>query len=275
MSTTTEGTTPDRSKRSAAATADAPGRKIPLALPEPGMSMDQDREWCVVQLGGEWKRIRFHDYPTIYDVPGLYERLFYDVLKCSSPVTIRRLMGSYLDSIGRSPSELRVLDLGAGNGMVGEELIDLGVERVVGIDIFDEARNATERDRPGVYRDYVVGDITDLSPQDRARLEEHDFNALVCVAALGFGDIPPEVFASALNLCRTGSVVSFNIKEDFIDDNDKSGFSGLIERTMKEGVLKIEMQKRYTHRLATDGTPLPYVAMVGTKERDIPDDWLN
>ena len=35
-----------------------------------------------------------------------------------------------------------------------------GVGTVVGVDILDEAANATERDRPDVYDDYVVVDLT-------------------------------------------------------------------------------------------------------------------
>ncbi len=48
---------------------------------------------------------------------------------------------------------LRVLDLGAGNGVVGEELKKRGVSRLVGVDIITEAQAATERDRPGVIND--------------------------------------------------------------------------------------------------------------------------
>jgi hypothetical protein len=36
-------------------------------------------------------------------------------------------------------------------------------------------------------------------------------------------------------------------------------------------VVQVQAYQRYSHRLATDGTPLPYVAMVARKLRDIPE----
>ena len=39
---------------------------------------------------------------------------------------------------------------------------------------------------------------------------------MTTVAALGFGDIPPDAFAAAFNLVEDGGHVAFTIKEDFI-----------------------------------------------------------
>jgi len=61
-------------------------------------------------------------------------------------------------------TELRVLDLGAGNGMFGEQLHAVGVARVIGIDICEEAYIACERDRPGIYDAYYVHDFSDPDP---------------------------------------------------------------------------------------------------------------
>jgi len=57
-----------------------------------GADPDQDAEWCEVELPEGRFRVRFHDYAAIYAVPGLYERLFYDELDCSSPRTVRGLL---------------------------------------------------------------------------------------------------------------------------------------------------------------------------------------
>ena len=42
------------------------------------------------------------------------------------------------------------------------KLIDAGVDTVVGIDIIEEAAMALERDRPGIYSEYFVEDLTSL-----------------------------------------------------------------------------------------------------------------
>jgi len=260
-------TTLDRFETGRQATEDR--EIVPVALPEPGMSMEQDTEWCVVNVDDEWRQIRFHDYDEVYRVPGLYERVFYDVLKCNSPATVCRLLHSELRRQDRAPATLRVFDVGAGNGMVGEELVEMGVATVVGADIIEEARMAAERDRPEVYEEYVVTDLANISDRERALLQTFEFNCLTCVAALGFGDIPPEAFTEAYNLVEDGGFVAFNIKETFLDKNDTSGFSTLIREMMDREVLAVQAQKRYQHRLATNGDPLYYVAVVGQKRKDV------
>ena len=226
-------------------------------------------------IDGETRRIRFHDYHEIYSIPGLYETLFYEMLECSSPGTVRALLEQELRDEDVDPSDLKVLDLGAGNGMVGEQLAAMGADSIVGIDLIEEAAAATERDRPGIYDDYVVADLTALTPEQRERLESHDFNALVTVAALGFGDIPPRAFAEAFNLVEDGGWVAFNIKENFLDDGaDSTGFSRLIARLLERGIAEQRAEKRYRHRNSTSGNPLNYVALVVCKRGDIPDELI-
>ncbi|MFD1519829.1 methyltransferase, partial [Pseudonocardia yunnanensis] len=110
--------------------------------------LDQDEEWCEVLVDGRRDRIRFHDYHRIYDIPGMYERLFYDMLECVSPRLVRDLLATALAEHAMKAENLRVLDVGAGNGMVGEEIRTLGVDTVHGVDILEEAAAATRRDRP-------------------------------------------------------------------------------------------------------------------------------
>ena len=243
---------------------------IEIVLPEPSKSYAQDEEWCLARIEGEWREMRFHDYSEIYEVEGLYERLFYDVLRCDSPATIRGMLETELSEAGVPASDLRVLDLGAGNGLVGAELTDLGVDKVVGVDILPEAAEAAQRDRPEVYDAYHVMDLTDLNTSEREELSGHDFNCLTCVAALGFGDIPPEAFRAAYNVVEPGGWVAFNLKEDFMNGHDRSGFSELISRATDEGILEIRGQQRYQHRVSTTGDPLHYIGVIASKREDIP-----
>jgi SAM-dependent methyltransferase len=244
-----------------------------IALPPEIVTVSQDREWCVVRVNGDWKRIRFHDYAELYEIPGLYEMIFYDVLQCSSPATVGGMLKSYLGEAGVAPRDLRVLDLGAGNGMVGEELAGFGVGHIVGVDIIAAAAMATQRDREGIYERYLVLDMTDASRIESSRLSEHEFNCLTCVAALGFGDIPPAAFANAYNLIEPGGPIAFNIKSDFLQPGESGGFADLIQRMIQGGLLEIRARRQYSHRLSTSGEPLQYTALVGVKERDLPADW--
>ena len=219
---------------------------------------------------GSQKRIRFHDYAAIFDIPGLYERLFYDRLECISPFRVTRLLADVAREHGQPPEDLRVLDLGAGNGMVGDELQSLGVKTIVGVDIIPEARSAAMRDRKGIYQDYLVTDMTDVPKDDARRLVSKELNCLTTVATLGFGDIPPKAFSTALSLLATPGWLAFNIKEDFLHERDDSGFARMVRELSRLGVIRIEAYRRYRHRLSVDGRPLYYVAMIASKQRDVP-----
>lgn len=250
--------------------ASVTGRQHEIKLPDRSEQFDQDSEYCEVRLGGEWQRIRFHDYDRIFSVPGLYEQLFHDILDCHSPDVIAKLLKEQVQRDNVAASDLRVLDLGAGNGLVAEQLRAVGAGRITGVDILPEAREAALRDRPEVYDAYHVMDLTDLGDADRRRLSEGRFNTLTCVAALGYADIPPAAFRSAFNYVSDGGWIAFTIKDRFLSTEDTSGFAELINRCRDAGILEVRASERYRHRLNVLGEPLHYVALVGAKRADIP-----
>jgi SAM-dependent methyltransferase len=236
-----------------------------IRFPARGRGYDQDEEWFEVRLGDEWQRMRLHDYDAIYKVPGLYEALIYEALECKSPPRVVGLLKAVLEDWPATLPALRILDLGAGNGIVAECLKSAGARYIVGADILPEAREAAERDRPDVYADYIVGDITSLSGEPARRLREAELDCLVSVAALGFGDIPPQAFAAAFNVIGTPGWVAFTIKETFLSETDTSGFSKLIRRLIAKGSLRVEAHRRYCHRRSIEGEKLFYVAIVARK----------
>jgi len=242
--------------------------KFPVTPPH---QLEQDEAYCHLVEDGEDVRIRFHEYGEIYKRPGLYEQLFYHRLKCNSPKKVADILAKVLRDNRVEMSELRVLDLGAGNGMFGDQLHSVGVARVIGVDICEEARVACERDRPGVYDAYHVHDFSSLGASMRRELATWHLDCLSCVAALGFGDIPARAFANAFNLIAPSGWVAFNIKETFLLESDTSGFSRLVKSLLVTDALEVHHLERYRHRISIDGRPLFYYALVGRKERDIPE----
>ncbi|RZQ63980.1 class I SAM-dependent DNA methyltransferase [Amycolatopsis suaedae] len=241
-----------------------------IKLPERPEEVDQDAEYCSVWLDGEWRDIRFHDYAEIYRIPGMYEQLFHDILDCQSPDVIAKTLKEQLQRDGYEAEDLRVLDLGAGSGLIGEQLRSVGVGGLVGVDIIPEARDAAMAERPSVYDAYHVADVT-APPEPVARaLAEARFNTLCCVAALGYADIPPQAFRAAFNLISDGGWIAFTIKDRFLEDGDTSGFARLIKACEDQGILELRTSQRYRHRVNIAGEPLYYVAVVGTKKSDIP-----
>lgn len=238
-------------------------------------SLPQDEEWCEVKIENEWKRIRFHDYHEVYKIPGLYETIFYRTLRCNSPTRISNFITDTMNENGLNIGGVRALDLGAGNGMSGEALQNMGIRRIVGVDLLTEAKDATLRDRPWVYDHYLVSDFTKLSKEDETFLKSYKFNLLCTVAALGFGDIPALAFFNAFNLVADGGIVAFNIRDEFLKRNSDSPFANLIDSLIVHEVMEIELLKRYQHRINTRGEPIYYIALVARKIKDIPSSLLS
>jgi SAM-dependent methyltransferase len=256
-------------------TASETATGLSISMPARSDGGDQDSEWCWVKLAGQPpRRIRFHDYGAIYAIPGLYERLFHDELKCMSPVTVCGLIADVMAQTDRDPNSLRVLDLGAGSGMVGEQLQQLGACHLAGVDICEEAAVAAERDRPGVYDTYVVADLCHPEPDVDRVLRESDFNCLTSVSALGFGDIPPRAFANSVNYVDTGGLIAFTLRDRFLEEADKSGYRKLIDRMIDESVMEPLARWRFRHRFSSSGEALHYVAVVAEKRADVPLDWV-
>lgn len=229
----------------------------------------QDEVYFYLIEGASRKKIRLHEYDRIYEVPGLYEQVVYDRLKCQSPTIVADVLRNSVSQSHQRLNELRVLDLGAGNGMAGEELKTQGVSRLVGVDIIPEAEAATERDRPGVYDAYYVMDFASLDDNDRDELNSWSLDCLISVAALGFGDIPAGAFLEAFNMISKDGWIAFNVKETFLDRSDDSGFSQLIRELIFSEYLDLYHLRRYRHRFSIEGEPLYYFALGGKKTEDV------
>jgi len=238
------------------------------------LSQDEVYFYLLDEEGGKTK-IRLHEYDRLYRIPGLYEQVVYERLRCQSPSTVTDVLKYSLSQSDQRLNELRVLDLGAGNGIVGEELKKHGVSRLIGIDIIPGARDATERDRPGVYDAYYVMDLCSLTVEEREEIASWSMECLISVAALGFGDIPPQAFLEAFNLISKQGWVAFNIKETFLDRSDDSGFSMLIRELISSKYLDLYHLQRYRHRFSLEGEPLYYFALGGKKNDDVSSSFID
>jgi hypothetical protein len=230
--------------------------------------VEQNEEYFDLLTDEGRERIRIHEYDRVYDVPGLYEEVVYNKLQCDSPQVITDLLKTSMQVYHDMNEPLRVLDFGAGNGIVGECLQEaVPTESIVGVDIIEEAKKAVQRDRPDIYDDYYVMDLSEVDEGDKQKLNRWNFNALVTVAALGFGDIPTQAFVNAFTLIDNNSWVVFNIKDRFFSADDETGYSDMLQQMIGNS-LNVVKKHHYCHRLSMAGKPLHYYAIVGRKEND-------
>ena len=218
--------------------------------------------------------IKFHDYRAIYQHRGLYESLFHGRLQCQSPQSLVSLLTR---CIPPSPVQsLSVLELGAGNGIVAEELraqLGSSVGSLVGADLYPEARDAALRDRPGAFDLYLVGDFL-AQDSEYGILKCKKFDVLVVCAALGpgWGDLPVEVVSEALTLLKDEGFVAITMNEKWLTDKPSGNalWNRLIS-SLKEGGspiwhdLKECRRQNYRHRLDMRGDWIWYLAVVYQK----------
>ena len=241
---------------------------VEIIVPDECRRLDQNEEWVEIVTEQGIQKAHLHDYGLFYEIPGLYDS-FYKGLKCQSPRVVCDALKTKMLEHRRDQKPLRVLDFGAGSGQVGEQMArELDCESVVGLDIIPQAREAAERERPEVYDEYYVLNMAEPTDEELMELAKWDFNTLVTVAALGFGDICTKAFLNAYNLLNKGAWVAFNIKDRFLSEQDETGFADTINSLMDNGFNMVE-SKRYRHRLSLAGKPLHYYVIIGQKTRDI------
>lgn len=227
-----------------------------------------DGEYIVLRgLGADEETVRLHDYPRLYAVAGLYEHVVQDLLGCRSPQVAAVGLAHVFERLGLDPTDLPLLDLGAGTGLVGELMRGLGTATVIGLDALDAARNACLRDRPGVYRDYLVGDLAQPWPGLLERLRAHHLGGLVSAGALGGTHAPAEALVNALALLPAGAPVVFTIDERWTQTDGPGGFRTPITRLLASRQLQLLERSRFQHRLSTGGTPIHYEMFICAKGR--------
>ena len=226
-----------------------------------------DGEYIALRTPGSGEEIiRLHDYERLYRVPGLYEHIVQGLLGCRSPQVAAGAFASALTGLAVCPARIVLLDLGAGTGLVGELASSIGVSSVIGLDALDAARAACSRDRPGVYRDYLVGDLAAAPYQLLARLRGHRPNALISAGALGGTHVPPAALVNALGLLPAGAPVVFTIDEQWMRTDGPGGFRAPVKRLVDSGCLRLLDRSRFQHRLSTTGNPIIYELLVALAE---------
>jgi hypothetical protein len=210
----------------------------------------------------EHETVHLHEYTRIYAVPGLYEHVVQERLQCRSPQVAAAGFLRAVAYLGLEPGSITVLDVGAGTGVVGEILRHGGVAQVVGVDSLPAAREASLRDRPRVYADYLVGSFSDDGSL-REALTPYGLGGLVSAGAFGGTHATPQALKNALAVLPPGAPVAFTIDERWMDESDPDGFGATVERLVAGGDLAVLERTRFQHRVTTTGEPIFYQLVVG------------
>lgn len=228
-----------------------------------GLAQGEER-MTVFFADGRRDHMRLHEYGRMYAVPGLYEEVVQRRLECASPTVLATALVDEMARHGEGPSALRVLDVGAGNGVVGEELRRRGVKgSFVGIDNEPGAAIAAERDRPGLYVDYLFGELAELSV--RSVVAQHNLTGLVGAGALGPGHISASCFDAAWREFPRGAWLAVTMHEDVLmSDGCELGEYIAALRAGGHNTEVIRLN-RFRHRLRMSGEPIHYFVMIARR----------
>jgi len=105
------------------------------------------------------------------------------------------------------PREARILDAGAGTGMVGEVLTKLGYANLVAMDLSQGMLEVARQ--KNVYQELhqmVMGEVMDYA--------SNSFDAIVCVGTLGYAHAPASSLDELVRITRPGGYIVYTLRPD-------------------------------------------------------------
>ena len=133
-----------------------------------------------------------------------YDADLIDAYGWQAPQYASEFMAKYV------PQNGKVLDAGAGTGLVGVCLQEKGYDDLVAIDLSEEMLEKAER--KNVYRELhqmVLGEALDFP--------DNAFDAAVCVGVLTFGHAPASSLKELTRITKSGGHIVFTLRTDAYD----------------------------------------------------------
>ncbi|MDH3667211.1 MAG: class I SAM-dependent methyltransferase [Paracoccaceae bacterium] len=119
-----------------------------------------------------------------------------------------------------------ILDVGAGTGLVAEELSGEGLV----IDAIDISREMLEvAGAKGLYRDRIVGDLTKTLP-----IPDASYGALISSGTFTSGHVGAEAFGELIRIARPGALFCLGINPIVWESG---GFQPAFDRLVEEGAI--------------------------------------
>ncbi len=236
-----------------------------IKLLEPTSSRQSD-EFIEGSFDGKRTRFNLHDYEFMYNHPLLYDIVLYDYLKCRTPDEIAAVVKRVWEANDVDASSIRMLEIGAGSGAFGECMRSVvGVGELVGLDISATAMKAAKRDRPSIYDDYVVADLTALGSVVEGKLRDSRFSCIGVASATGWGNhIPVAGFENAFDLLTPGGWFIFHVKPND-PDPECIELCRWIDKKIESGQAEQKYRGSHFHRLRTTGSEIFYDVVLVTR----------
>jgi len=112
------------------------------------------------------------------------------------------------------PKDARILDAGAGTGLMGEILAQMGYKHMVGMDLspgmLEEARNK------GVYQQ-----LDQMVMGEHLEYDTDSFDAVISVGVLTVGHAPSSSFDELIRVTKPGGYIVYTLRPDLYESEFK------------------------------------------------------
>lgn len=145
------------------------------------------------------------------------------------------------ENLCNDPSKLRILDAGAGTGIVGKVLQSLGYTNIDALDISQKMLD--EAKKLNIYKEFICAP---LSAEPIAEIATNQYDALICVGTLTVGHVKPVALDEILRIVKPGGIIGFTLRRDIYEETgpEKCGYRekmSEMETSQKWKLLKCEL----------------------------------
>lgn len=109
--------------------------------------------------------------------------------------------------------QIKIIDSGAGTGLIGVELKKLGYTNLYALDI--SAEMLKEAKKKEVYKEFICAS---LSERPILQIKTGQFDALICAGTLIRGLARSTAFSEMIRIVRIDGILCFNIWEGYLED---------------------------------------------------------
>jgi len=184
----------------------------------------------VTKFYDDINKIRSNDDLTKFYADNLkdYERVCKLIeYRQNNVVTLaRRLLDLFGDDVGKKT----VIDIGAGTGSLGEELLSHGFKTIDGLDISKDMLDLCST--KNIYRNLFAVPLECTPTKD---IKENSYDAAISAGCYVTGHIPLETLEELARMVKPGGYIVFSLN----DPNFQLNYMEIQGRFMKEGKLQL------------------------------------
>ncbi|CAH1237838.1 B4GALNT2 [Branchiostoma lanceolatum] len=161
---------------------------------------------------------------------GHYEEEIITQLKCTAPRVCAAAVAKALG--GPDRGKVRILDVAAGTGSCGEELVRLGFKGLDGVDGSPDMLKLAERKQ--IYN-RLICDFVGPNPLD---IENDTYDAIACCSAFAPGHLKEECLPELIRVVKPGGHIVITFREEYLHtvENYRDRLEPCMARLQQEGL---------------------------------------